>query len=176
MNNQSLDLPFELGQPISNKSIPTLPFFENATKFHPCCASFLYHATSGEQTFQNIEFDIADFFRTMGNKSRLLMAGDSIARGSAQSALCSLVAAGADFYYVEWDHDANEELQNKTRENGGHAPSICGTWFRGWQSRHYFTLPHPSHVDDARIPLEGTLLPSEMVGRTFHISLIELVI
>lgn len=168
INDQGMDVPFELG-PVVNRSIPTFPFFVNASEFHPCCAPFLTNAT--EQTFQNVEFDIADFFRALGNNSRLLIAGDSVSRGSAQSALCALVAAGADFHYMKWEHPSNADLQNQTRDNGGHAPTICKTWFRSWSSFHNFSLPHPSAVAEARIPLEGLLLSSmnsAAEARTFH--------
>ena len=169
INNETLDVPFELGSIVTNKSIPTLPFFRNASTFHPCCRDFLSNATNGEQTFENVEFDLADFFRAMGNNSQLFISGDSVSRGSAQSALCALVAAGADFHYMKWDHNKNEELQNETRD-WGHAPSICTSWFMGWSSYHNFSLPHPMLTKNARIPLEGPLILSSdnMNVRTFH--------
>lgn len=52
--------------------------------------------------------------------------------------------------------------------NGGHAPTICNTWFRGWSSFHYFLLPDPKWIAEARIPLEGKIVNVAAENRTFH--------
>ena len=167
MNDRSLDVTFDLGRPVE-RSMPTLPFYANASLFHPCCAEFLSNATAGERTFENVEFGLADFFRVLGNSSRLYIAGDSVSRGSVQSAMCELVSSGADFYYMKWDHPQNDALINRTRENGGHAPTICNTWFRGWSSYHSFTLPPAGRVAEARIPLKAKVPSTFTADHTFH--------
>ena len=69
MNDRSLAVTFDLGRPVE-RSMRTLPFYANASEFHPCCAEFLSNATAGERTFENVEFGLADFLRVLGNSSR----------------------------------------------------------------------------------------------------------
>ena len=151
MNDATLDAEPRFGARVARDDVQQRRVsWERDRALHPCCAQSGYFPTDPSarlRTFAALRYGVADYFRTAGNGSRLVVIGDSVSRLSAIGAMCDLVAAGATMLALRSGNDRVEALRrNITRRTGVAVPTFCqegGDSFlgRGWWTTVEWRLP-----------------------------------
>ena len=151
MNDATLDVDLRFGARVARDGVPrSRASWERDRALHPCCAQNGYFPTKPSarlRTFAALRYGVADYFRTAGNGSRLVVIGDSVSRLSAIGAMCDLVAAGATMLMLRSGSDRVEALRrNITRRTGVAVPTFCqegGDSFlgRGWWTTVEWRVP-----------------------------------